>query len=160
MVRRRFREFEHSVLRNIADGMEQDLPHVHQGEISSVSGQHSLPATDEISLAKVIPVSFSGHKQSTVGTEFGANVPGGDQADHFATIRPCEMGGRPDDISEVNRRLDIDLSDSMKGDPVVGAVDDSFEYRSESGICIGKPFEGLIIDGSRRHRSQIEGLYL
>jgi hypothetical protein len=138
-------------------GVQRDHADVEQRHFGLVGREHALADAVEGTARLLTPVGGTRQAQRHVGLALGARIARGDQRDVGGAVLQRQRGGRPHEVAQVGRLLDLDAQQARDRHPVVLAVDDGLEHRPEAAIGIGQPRERCVVELARRGRRNLEG---
>jgi len=125
---------------------DHDGSNIHQRVLAGVGRQNSL-SESEIDLGGgLFPDGLPGQAKLRIVGRFGAWIPCGDHANRFSAVGKLEMRRHPDDIPQIDGRLQVDSRNPAKGHPVVTPVDHRFTDGPEPHVGIRDPLERLAVD--------------
>jgi len=104
------------------------------------------------------PLGRTRELQRARGARARAHVARGDQRHRLPAVVQLKLRWRPDQIAQIDRRLDHDLGDGRERHPAVAPLDHGFDHRAKARIGIGDPLERLAVERAGRGRRALKRL--
>src|SRR6185437_15001792 len=155
---RRSRRLSSAMIWKCSGGLEHELTNLEQTDLIGARGKDPLAETRERATTELPPFGFARHPQLIVLAALRARVARRNETDRLALVAPGDLGGNPREIQHVRGGLDDDAAHPRERRPVVSAVQDHFQHRTQPRIGIRDPFERRAVDTARRRRSALQRL--
>ena len=132
--------------------------HAEERKVAGVGGEDALTEAEPAVVAGVEPFGLARQQDQRIVACGAARIAHRNKRHGAAAVVERQLRGRPDEVPQIGRRIELDAGDPLEGNPVVLAVDARLQGRTDARVRIGDPLERRAVDAARRRRGRLEGL--